>query len=202
MDLICDAVNRLEKAVTGCGYEDGGVILEVNPERVPCQYERGAVMEATFGGMAAEFTTADPMRAATRVSFMFGAPLETAQLRAAASGIMNAVTGFLCMSRKLRACNRECHGACRAGLVAMLAGKTVYCHTKMPALLRETGAVITDDAEKADIILLNGDGMISPEGGEFFSGSSGKRNVLFLGPSTAGVATLEQADHFCPYGTG
>lgn len=200
-DIIRDAVNRLEEAVKGCGYEDGGVILQVNPDATPCQFERGAVMEAVFGGKAAEFTTNDPMRAATRLSFMFGAPLETHQLRATASAIINSVTGFLCMSRKLRACKKECHGACKGELIAQIAGKTVYCHTKMPALLQGSGVTVTEDPEKADIILLNGDGMISPQGSGFFLKASEGKQILCIGPSTAGVAALEKVDHFCPYGS-
>jgi len=200
-DIIRDAVDRLEAAVTGCGYEDGGVILQVNPDAHPCQYERGAVMEAVFGGKTAEFTTGDPLRAATRLSFMFGAPLETLQLRATAAAIINAVTGFLCMSRKLRACKRECHGACRAELLSRISGKTVYCQTKMPVLLPGSGATITNDPEKADIILLNGDGLISPQGSEFFGDAAGTGTILCVGPSTAGVAALEKAEHFCPYGS-
>ena len=191
MDIIIDAVRKLERAIEGTGCEESPVILRVDPDAVPCQYERGAVMDASFGGRTAEFTTSEPARATTRVSFMFGAALETTRLRAAACAIINVVSGFLCMSRKLRACKPECHGPCRAELIGLLAGKTAYCHAKMPALLRAPGSRITEAPESADVIILNGDGMISHEGDRLLTEYGGSKRLLLVGPSTAGVAALK-----------
>ena len=41
-------------------------------------------MVASFGGKTAEFVTDNPIRARTKISFMFGAPLDTPQTRSAA----------------------------------------------------------------------------------------------------------------------
>ena len=202
VDIITDAVKKLEEVIEGSGCTDNIVVLMVNPDIVACQYEWGAVMEAAFGGRTAEFTTTEPMSAKTRVSDMFGVPLEEPRLRAAACAIVNAVSAFLCISRKHHSCKRKCHAQCRVDLAKALAGKTLYCHPKMQVLSREMGNFIMDSPERADVILLNGDGLISPEGTRFFRESSFRGKLLLAGPSTAGVAALEKTGHFCPYGRG
>jgi hypothetical protein len=200
VDFIVETVRKLEETIMGSGCEDNAVILQVNPDAVPCQYERGAVMEAIFGGKTAEFVTAEPIQATTRVAFMFGAPLGQPNLRAAACAIINVVTGFLCISRTLHSCTQECHRACQANIGRIIGGKIVYCATGMPAAFRETGALPAGDPESAEVLLINGDGIISQEGGELIAMYSGKKLIFFLGPSTAGVAALRNLNHFCPYG--
>lgn len=200
MDIITDSVNRLQEHLEQCGCEDTGVRLDVDPDRVLCEYERGACMVATFGGRTAEFATDDPIRALTRISFMFGAPLETPNVRSAACAIINVATGFFCLSRVLHACPKALHTPCMAELAGELQGHRVYCAGTMPALGRLPGPEITTNVEEADTILINHEGLIAPETGDLVTTWSGKKRILFLGPSTAGVSRLQDREHWCPYG--
>jgi hypothetical protein len=97
MDILIAAVKKLEERVHNTGCEDGNIVLSVNPDAVPCQFENGALMEASFGGRKAQFVTSDPIRATTRIGFMFGAPLDKPAQRGAAGAIINVITGFLCI---------------------------------------------------------------------------------------------------------
>jgi len=200
MDIITDSVNRLEEHLQRSGCEETGVRLDVDPDRILCQYERGACMVASFGGRSAEFVTEDPIRAMTKISFMFGMPLETPNVRSAACAIINVATGFFCLSRVLHACPKASHAPCLEGLTEVLCGRRVFCAGTIPALERALGSAITTNIEEADIILINNEGLIAPKTGDLVETWSGKKRILFLGPSTAGVSRLQQKEHWCPYG--
>jgi len=200
MDIITDSVNRLQEHLEQCGCDDMGVRLDVDPDRVLCEYERGACMVASFGGRTAEFATDDPIRALTKITFMFGAPLETPNVRSAACAIINVTTGFFCLSRVLHACPKASHAPCMAELAGELQGHHVYCAGKMPAIERMPGLAITENIEDADTILINHEGLIAPETGALVKTWAGKKRILFLGPSTAGVSRLQDREHWCPYG--
>ncbi len=107
MDIIVDSVKKIHTFLRDSGCEEGVVLLEVDPDIVYCQYDKGACMVATFGGRSAEFVTQDPVRAQTKISFMFGADLNTLRSRSAACSIVNVAAGFFCLSRILHSC-REC----------------------------------------------------------------------------------------------
>lgn len=200
MDIITDSVKKLEEHLKHSGCEDTGVRLDVDPDRILCQYERGACMVATFGGRTAEFATDDPIRALTKISFMFGAPLETPNVRSAACAIINVATGFFCLSRVLHACPKDSHAPCRGELVTELSGHRVYCAGNMPAIERDLGAQITTNIDDADTIVINGEGLVEPATGDLVEQWAGKKRILFIGPSTAGVSRLQEKDHWCPYG--
>ena len=127
MDIVTDSVNRLEEILINSGCEDTGVHLDVDPDATTCEYERGACMIASFGGRTAEFVTDDPIRAMTKISFMFGTPLETPNVRSAACAIINVATGFFCLSRVLHACPKASHAACLHELAGELKGHRVFC---------------------------------------------------------------------------
>ena len=144
MIIIEKATQELEKRIKGSGCEEGIVSLSVDPETKTCQYDNGACMIASYGGRSAEFVTFDPTRANTRISFMFGAELETPGVRAAACAIINAFTGFLCMNRVLHSCSPECHGPCLTQLEERVKGKRVaicgdFQKTRVRALGNQTG---------------------------------------------------------------
>ena len=200
MDLLVDAIRKLEETAMGSGCEDGTVVLRVDPERKYCQFERGACMEAVFAGRAAEFITDNPTRATTRAGFMFGAPLEKPAQRAAAAAITNALAGFFCISRVMRSCEPECHARCLAGLREEVDGSSVFVLGDSEVLSGEFGRRAVQGPDVADTILVTGEGMISPEAGELLECSSGTRKVIFLGPSTSGVASIEKIPHWCPFG--
>ncbi|MFA6363135.1 hypothetical protein [Methanoregula sp.] len=200
MDIVTDSVNRLQEHLEHCGCEDTGVHIDVDPDAKTCQYERGACMVASFGGRNAEFVTDDPIRAMTKISFMFGIPLETPNVRSAACAIINVATGFFCLSRVMHACPVASHAACLGELTEKLKGHHVFCVGKIPALERARGLTVTTNIDEADIILINNEGIIAPGTGDLVAKLREKKQIIFLGPSTAGVCRLQQGEHWCPYG--
>jgi len=200
MDLITDAVKRLEEFMECSGCEDNGVHLEVDPDAKTCQYERGACMTASFGGRTAEFVTDSPIRAMTKISFMFGAPLDNPATRGAACAIINVATAFFCLSRVRRACLVTSHSACLRELAEELAGRRIFCIGPVPALARAHGVYLAEDTGGADIILVNNEGLITPDLGDLLAGPAKGKRIIFLGPSTAGTCRLLQGEHWCPYG--
>jgi hypothetical protein len=200
MDLLVDAIRKLEEKAKGSGCEDGTVVLRVDPQKKYCQYERGACMEAVFAGRVAEFITDNPIRATTRAGFMFGAPLEKPAQRAAAAAITNALAGFFCISRVMRSCDPECHARCLAGLREKVGGSSAFVLGDSEVLSEVYGKKAGQGPGDAGTVLVTGEGMISPGAGDLLEGSSGTRKVIFIGPSTSGVASLENIPHWCPFG--
>lgn len=201
MDIVIEAVNKLKEVITHSGCEDGGVVLQVNPDVISCQYEKGACMEACFGGRSGEFTTFNPIRATTKLEFMFGATLDSQETRGAACAIMNVVTKFLCLSRNVRACPAKSHELCVHDLKSRIGSKSVCCLGTMPTIESVFGRFTVSDPVSADIILINGEGSITPEVGDIVKKFINKKTILFIGPSTSGIASLEKIERFCPYGT-
>ena len=201
MDIVIDAVKKLQDALRHSGCEDGPVVLRVDPDVVPCQYEKGACMEAGFGGRTGEFVTVDPIRATTKIEFMFGAPLDTPATRGAACVVLNVVTAFLCLSRGVRACPLSCHTACRQELTKKLQTTRVYSIGPVLPAMQKTGGFIVDNPDVADRILINNEGLIAAGTGDLIEKYRENKTVLLLGPSTAGIASLEKLERFCPYGT-
>ena len=201
MDIVIDAVKKLQDTLRHSGCDDGPVVLRVDPDVVPCQYEKGACMEAGFGGRTGEFVTFDPIRATTKIEFMFGAPLDTPATRGAACAVLNVVAAFLCLSRGVRACPLSCHPACRQELITKLGKTLVYGIGTLPPAMQETGGFIVDNPDIADCILVNNEGLIAEGTGDLIEKYQENKVVLLLGPSTAGIASLERLERFCPYGT-
>jgi hypothetical protein len=201
MDLIRDAIDKLELRIAGSGSEDAIVTLVTDPDVIYCQYEKGACIRAVYGGRSAEFITADPVVATTRIGFMFGATLGSLPQRAAATAIINVVTGFFGISRFLKSCDPASHRDCLAALRAEIGSGRIFpvgIHGNVLARL----APVVGGPEEADVILIVGDGMIAKGTGDLIAGIQGKKRVLFLGPSTSGVCALEGCRHWCPYGRG
>lgn len=200
MGIIEESVLLLEEHVQGSGCEDGAVNLRVDPDCRNCLYEHGVCMVATFGGKSAEFVTSDPTRATTKVSFMFGAKLENPRIRAAACAIINSLTGFLCFNRVGHSCSPECHKPCLAELKEKINGRKVSLIGASPGLEMEMKAFLAENIEEAEVILLNGDGLVSDEGARSITSLCLGRELIFIGPSTSGVAVLQKIPHWCPYG--
>jgi hypothetical protein len=201
MDIIIEAVNRLEQRIHGSGSEDGIVTLQSDPDAIFCQYEHGACLRALYGGRSAEFVTSEPITAKTRIGFMFGAPLEKLTLRAAACSILNVVTGFFCFSRVLKSCDPVRHKECLSALKQEIGLGRVFPLGLTPNAATRFDRLVPTP-EEADFILLVGDGLIDPATGDLLSRYTGKKRILFLGPSTAGVSVLMGCPHWCPYGKG
>jgi hypothetical protein len=199
MGIIHDAVKKIEEIAKNTGCEDGNVVLRVNPDCVTCQYEKGACMEAVFGGRVAQFVTRDPVRATTRMGFMFGATLDSVSKRAAACAILNVITGFLCISRVMKSCPRECHATCLNDLKGEIYGKTIFCKDIPGPVAEKLGHVVTDP-EQAEVILMNGAALVSDQGSALIAKYDGSKRILFVAPSNAGVASLQNLEYWCPYG--
>jgi hypothetical protein len=200
MNLIAESAALLGEKLDRSGCEDGIVVIDVNPDAEHCPYERGACMEGAFGGRTAHFVTNSPIRAAPKVSDMVGAPLPNEMERAAACSVINAVAGFLCLSRRLKGCEKSNHPLCLAALTQELAGKLIYCIGDLRDIPAALGCRVVDTPEAADVLLVSGDGMISELGMALIDQHRGKKEILLLTPSTAGVAAMQKFPHWCPYG--
>lgn len=202
MDILIDSVNKLETILKHSGCEEVGVLLDVNPDVVNCQFDRGACMTASFGGRSAEFVTSDPIRAQTKISFMFGVPLDTTAVRSAACAMINVATGFFCLSRVLHACPSSRHADCMRELGTVIHGKKILCMRSIPKIEDTFRTYIVTNPRDADLILINAEGIIDAGVGDLIAEFKDTKQIICLGPSTAGVARLQQLEHRCPYGTG
>jgi hypothetical protein len=200
MDIVKDSVCRLEEILEHSGCEESGVLLDVDPDAKNCQFERGACMTASFGGRTAEFISDNPIRAMTKISFMFGAPLDAPGVRGAACAIINVATVFFCLSRVRRACPVVSHTACLQELTEELNKSRIFCIGEISGLERSGRISLTTNIDEAEIILVNNEGIIAPDAGNLIETFSGRKRIIFLGPSTSGVCRLQQGEHWCPYG--
>jgi hypothetical protein len=200
MDIIIESVKKIEEMVEHCGVEEGDVILDTNPDNVNCQYERGACLVASFGGKTAEFVTDNPVRARTKLSFMFGVPLEAPQARSAAASILNVLAGFFALTRIQHSCKASDHAPCLECLRKEIEGKQIMCYGSITAVERELRQFVVNSPEEADIILFNGEGIASPEAGDIVKEFGTTKRIICVGPSTSGIARLNQIENWCPYG--
>lgn len=200
MDIIAESVKKIREILEHGGCSEGDVLLEVNPKAMNCQFEKGACMTASFGGRTADFVTFDPIRARTKILFMYDAPLDTPAARGAAAAIINVVTGFFCLSRVLHACHESSHAACLGELRSEIANRRIYIMGEIPTSGHHFRGQVVSDPENADIILIGSDGIISPGAGELINRYSGKKRIVGIGPSVAGVCRIHGIEHWCPYG--
>ena len=200
MDIIQESVKKIKDLLEHGGCGEGDVLLDVNPDARNCQYEKGACMTASFGGRTADFVTFDPIRARTKIAFMYDAPLDTPSTRGAASVIVNVITGFFCLSRVLHACKVSSHAPCLGELKREIVGKKIFCIGNMSEIERQFGGMIVSDPEMAEVILINGEGMIAEGTGDLINQYKEEKKILCIGPSVAGVSRLHMLEHWCPYG--
>jgi hypothetical protein len=202
LDLVVESVKKLETLIEHSGCYDSGVLLDVDPDAVNCRYERGACMTAEFGGKRGIFTTFDPVRARTKISFMFGATFDTPGIRGAACAIVNVSAGFFCLARAIRPCTQSSHAACGLSLAEELAGKKVFFLGPLHSLESLKDTTGTPDPALADIILIDHEGLIGTEAGNLIETYAGTKRIICAGPSTSGTARLNELEHWCPYGSG
>ncbi|HET6580830.1 MAG TPA: hypothetical protein VFG36_03015 [Methanoregula sp.] len=201
MDIITDSVKKIATLLKNSGCEEGSVILDVDPSIKYCQYDKGACMVATFGGRSAEFVTHDPIRARTKISFMFDAALETLRSRAAAGSIINVAAGFFCISRILHSCPESSHTECLKQLEQEMREKRIVCIGDMQVIESAFRNSIAHDPDTADVILINSEGIIKQGTGDIVQKYKDTKRILCIGPSSAGVAGLNQIELWCPFGT-
>jgi hypothetical protein len=200
VDIIIESVKKIEKVLEHSGCAEGDILLEVDPAIKNCQFEHGACMTASFGGRIADFVTYDPIRARTKISFMYGAPLDTPSTRGAAAAIVNVVMGFFCLVRVLHACPESAHIPCLTELKQEIGGRRLFCVGRMPEIERVFAGLLVDNPENADFILINGDGITLAGTGDLVERYIGSDRVLCIGSSVTGVARLHEFRHWCPYG--
>jgi len=200
MDIIRESVKKIREILEHGGCGDSEVLLDVNPDSLNCQFEKGACMTAAFGGRTADFVTFDPIRALTKIPFMYDAPLDTPSTRAAAVAIINAVTGFFCLIRVLHPCTKVFHPPCLEELKREIYGKNLYCIGNIPEIESRFGGLTVQDPGKADVILVGAEGLTLEGTGDLIGQYKEKKRVLCIGPSVAGVCRLHNLEHWCPYG--
>jgi hypothetical protein len=201
MDLIIETVKKLETMMKDSGCEDSGIVLDVHSDTENCQFECGACMTASFGGRSADFITSNPIRAKTKISFMFGAALDTLPVRGAAAAIVNVVAGFFCLSRILHSCPKSSHNSCQRQLLHELDGKKIFCNSSIPSIETTFGSTMVTNPQDAEVILMTGESIIEPGTGSMLLTYKDTKRILCLGPSTAGIARLNELEHWCPFGT-
>ncbi|NLX49333.1 MAG: hypothetical protein GXY82_05570 [Methanospirillum sp.] len=200
MNLFARAAEALCARTAGTGTEDGTVVISRNHDEPTCPFERGVPLEATFGGRTAQFVTGAPVEARVRVSMLFGAPLEGERERSAAGAVINAVAGFFGFARNVRSCNPDCRSQCLARFAAETACDRTFLVGASPVLERALAGRLVEEAERADLLVVLGHGLASGEGLACVEEACGCREVLMVGPSTAGTAALLELPHWCPYG--
>ncbi len=199
MTLLLEAARKLEDTVHGSGCEDGVATLKRNPDVLRCQFERGALIEASFGDRTAQVVTDSPVQTSTRVSSLFGRDLPAPEQRTAALAIVNVVAGFLCIGRKFHACDPACHGPCLEELREEIRGRKIFTPVNIPVLSQGLAPLIPGKAGAAEILVLTGEALIREESSELRE-QAADHGILLLGPSTEGVASLLSLPHWCPYG--
>jgi hypothetical protein len=195
-----EARDAFKDSVCGTGCDDGTVILQRCPGAPACQYQRGACIEAVYGGKKAQLASNFPISATTRVSFLFGAVFNTPEKRTAASAIMNVVMSFLCLARTAKSCLPESFGLCRSSLEDELRGGCVFCSGFRNESTEALDLDTVEDPETADIILISGNGVFSGDGIDLIERYCGTRRIILVGPETAAVASLLEMEHWCPFG--
>jgi hypothetical protein len=71
----------------------------------------------------------------------------------------------------------------------------------MPAIETALKSAIVKNPQDADVILMNGEGIIEKGTGDIIRTYKDTKRIMCLGPSTAGVARLNQFELWCPFGT-
>lgn len=199
MSSVTDAVEQMEKVTRGTGCHDCNVKIERQPDAPACRYERGVNLKVAFGGAAADVVTQYPIETVTRIPFMFGSLLETPEKRTAACGIMGVVARFLCLCRRAQACGPEDHDQCFENFRSVFEGERIYVNGDLPDLVRLLGKSVVSSPEEADVIVVGGDGLFAADSLAVADQYRGKKRMVFIGPSTAGVATFLDEEHWCPF---
>lgn len=200
MSVFEEARDVFQQSVCGSGCDDGTVVLQRCPDAPTCQYQRGVCIEAAYGGKNAQISSNFPISATTRVSFLFGAELDTPEKRTAAAAIMTVVMNFLCLARIARSCLPASFGPCRSYLEDELRGMRIFCsgfrHESVDALALD----MVEDPEHADVILISGNGLFSGQIIDILERYRTTRRIILVGPETVAAASLLEMEHWCPFG--
>ncbi|MDD3976785.1 hypothetical protein L1994_08280 [Methanomicrobium antiquum] len=199
MNIISKAVKELETKIYGSGCDDGVVTFSKVQKPEKCQYLNGECIKASYGGKHVEIATSYPLELKTKVSFMYGQPLDSPVQRTAACAILNVLSYFMCFSRTARACGKDSHDACLKELKEIIGDKKVFLNGFTPEISNIVSENIAACPEDADIILVSGEGLFDDEKLNITEEFLTKKRVIFTGPETSGICTIENHEYFCPY---
>ena len=195
--ILHDAIQKLREVSIGMGTEDGYLTYVHRPEKHICQFCHGSCLEVRFGGQVAEVSSPDPFSAKMCLDDLYDAPLKSQKTKAAAAGALTAVSGFLMLIRKLGPCPTVHYEDCHEELVDYLKGKTVYLIGGDIPKVKQ--ALLPEDA---DIVVVTGDGLLEEDLlTEIDEAVLLEKEILFVGPSCAGISALLGKKYWCPYGT-
>jgi len=195
--ILHDAVKKLHDVAHGMGTEDGDLVYISRPENHICQFCSGSCLEVCFGGRVAEISSPEPFCAKMRLENLYEAPLKSQKTRAAAAGALTVVAGFLMLIRKLGPCPTVNFEDCHQELVQYLDGKNVYILGRDIPKINQ--ALFLEDA---DVVVVTGDALLDNDLlAEIDEAILLEKELLFIGPSCAGVASLLGKRPWCPYGT-
>lgn len=195
--ILHDGVRKLHEVATGMGVEDGDLVYISRPENHICPFSSGSCLEVCFGGRVAEISSTEPFCAKMRLENLYDAPLKSPKTKAAAAGALTVVAGFLMLIRKLGPCPTVNFEDCHEELVQYLDGKNVYILGRDIPKIKQ--ALLLEDA---DVVVVTGDALLDNDLlDEIDEAILLEKELLFVGPSCAGVASLFGKRSWCPYGT-
>lgn len=200
MNPIERSIIKLENYCQNSGFETGIALLKIKQDQQRCQFPKGTLLEAEYGGETGYVITDTPIEAKTRLNFIFGVKLNSPEKRAAACAILNAATRFLCLNRKNHSCSEECRKNCFNELKNEVSGKKIFLAGDMPPLKYMQEIEIVQQPNDADLIIVGGNGITADKYLEVISECEEHKRIIYIGPSTSGIAAIEKADHWCPYG--
>ena len=200
LSILTDAVKKLEDKIFGSGCDHGTVSLKKTPLLKICPYVKGECITVSYGGKTCEMATSHPVEVATKISFMYGKPLNSPVQRTAACAIVNVLSNFMCFIRVARPCDESSHADCLNELKTEIGESKVYLNGNLPGLFGKIQENVVDSPDDADIIVVSGDGLFDDEKLAITENYRDIKRLIFTGPATAGVCLMENLEHWCPYG--
>lgn len=200
MNIIEEAVKKLEEKLFGSGCDDGVASISIKEGGRICPFSAGRCLETAYGGKSVYMATGSPFEVKTKISFMYGSGLDNALKRTAACALINSLTNFMCFTRISSPCNEGMESECLLKLKEIIGDKKVFLNGNMPYLNEKLSARTVESPEESDLIIISSDGIISDCGIEITDQYRDKKEILFTGPGTAGICNILNLNHFCPYG--
>jgi len=200
LSILTDAVKKLEDKIAGSGCDHGTVSFKKTSGSKICPYVKGECIAVAYGGKNCEMVTSHPLEVATKISFMYGKPLNTSVQRTAACAIINVLSNFMCFTRIAGACDESSHEDCLNELKIEIGGSKVYLNGNLAGLSEKIKESVVENPDDADIIIVSGDGLFEDDKLAVTEKYRDSKRLIFTGPATVGVCIMENLEHWCPYG--
>ncbi|UUX93554.1 hypothetical protein [Methanoplanus endosymbiosus] len=200
MNIIEEAVKKLEENIFGSGCDDGVAAVSIKTDGRICPFSTGKCLGSTYGGKSVYMTTEYPFEVKTKISFMYNSELNNCLKRAAACALVNSMTNFMCFIRLSSPCDEGMESECLCKLKEIIGDKKVFLNGNMPFLKEKLISQVVASPEESDLIIISPDGIISDSGIEITDRFRDEKEMLFTGPGTAGICNILNLNHFCPFG--